>query len=258
MPARGSLRRKPNYETVRNKEPRRRQDPKMLSAFWFGFLDAQRSDLPWRRILRPEHDPHRVGIEIDFPGGNAGPDELLGIVGCEPLGGGVEEFHELHAHLEIGAAIPARGNADTHIVVELTTDEALGHLEQPSHDHALQADAVLAAEAPCQHARARGIGAERQKLAADLRMRPPTTLRLTIPLRLRAGGEVVTVEFEKLGHRGVDVHAARGRGTPPSGDEVSDVDLRHLNRVRQFTWGALQLAQPASDQLTDFDGALQG
>ena len=134
-----------------------------------------------------------MGIEIDFPGGNARTDELLGVVGCQPLGRGVEEFHELHAHLEIAAAIPARSNADTHIVVELTTDEALGHLEQSSYDHALQTDAVLAAEATRQHARAGGIGAERQKLAPNLRMRPTTTLRLTIPLRLGAGGEVVTV-----------------------------------------------------------------
>src|SRR5713226_7018476 len=126
MPARGSLRRKANYETVRNKEPRRRQEAKMLSAFWFGLLDTQRSDLPWCRILRPEHDPHRVGIEIDLPSGNARPDELLGVIGREPFGGGIEEFHQLHAHLQIAAAIAARGNADTHIVVELATDEALG------------------------------------------------------------------------------------------------------------------------------------
>ena len=66
------------------------------------------------------------------------------------------------------------------------------------------------------------------------------------------------MQLEELGHRGVDVHPARGRGTPPSGNEVSDIDLRHLNRIRQLAWGALQLAQPAPHQFSDFDGALQG
>jgi hypothetical protein len=66
------------------------------------------------------------------------------------------------------------------------------------------------------------------------------------------------MEFEELGHRGVDVHAAGGRGTPPSGDEVSDIDLGHLNRVRQLARGALQLAQPTPYEFSNFDGALQG
>src|SRR5439155_12524811 len=92
----------------------------------------------------------------------------------------------------------------------------------------------------------------------DLRMRPALALRLAVPLRLGAGREVVTVQLEELGHRGVDVHAARGRGTPPSGDEVTDIDLRHLNRIRQLARGTLQLTQPAPYQFSDFDGALQG
>src|SRR5256714_12564446 len=122
-------------------------------------LDTQRSRLPRSRILRPEHDPHRLGIEIDFPGGNARTDELLSIIRREPFRGRVEEFHQLHAMLEIAAAIPARRDANPDIVIELTTDEPLGHLEQPSHDYALQADAVFAAETSRQRARAGGIGA---------------------------------------------------------------------------------------------------
>ena len=122
-------------------------------------LDTQRSHLPRSRILRPEHDPHRLGIEIDFLRRNARTDKLLRIIRREPFRGRVEEFHQLHAMLEIAAAIPARRNANPHIVIELTTDEALGHLEQPSHDYALQADAVFAAQTSRQRARAGGIGA---------------------------------------------------------------------------------------------------
>src|SRR5262245_49496575 len=89
-------------------------------------------------------------------------------------------------------------------------------------------------------------------------MRPAPALGLPIPLRLGAGGQVVAVELEKLGHRRVDVHAAGCRGTPPSGDDISDIDLRHLNRIRQLARGPLQLTQATPDELTDFDGALQG
>src|SRR5260370_26056830 len=89
-------------------------------------------------------------------------------------------------------------------------------------------------------------------------MRPPLALGLAVPLRLGAGGQVVPVQLEELGHRRVDVHPARGRGTPPAGDEVRDGDLRHLNRIRERARAALQLAQPAPYELSNLDGALQG
>src|SRR3989475_1318457 len=86
--------------------------------------------------------------------------------------------------------------------------------------------------------------------------RPPRSTLFPYTTLFRS--QVVPMELEELGHRGVDVHATGGRGTPPSGDEVRDVDLRHLNRIRQFARGALQLAQPAPYEFSDFDGALQG
>src|SRR5207237_10105604 len=133
----------------------------------------QRSRLPRSWSLRPEHDPHRLRIEIDFPGGNARTNELLRIIRREPFRSRVEEFHQLHAMLEIAAAVPARRDANAHIVIELTTDEPLGHLEQPSHDYALQPAALFATETSRQPARGGGIGAPRQELLAGLGSRPP-------------------------------------------------------------------------------------
>src|SRR2546427_2671106 len=56
--------------------------------------------------------------------------------------------------------------------------------------------------------------------------RPPRSTLFPYTTLFRS--QVVPMELEELGHRRVDVHAAGGRGTPPSGDEVGDVDLRHL------------------------------
>src|SRR5207253_5583765 len=113
------------------------------------------------------------------------------------------------------AAFAARRNADAHIVIELATDESLGNLEQTSHDHALQTDAVLAAEAAGQDSGAIGIGAEREELATNLGMRAPPALRFAIPLRLGAGWEIVAMWLVDLGLRCVEVDAGWERGSPP-------------------------------------------
>src|SRR5437867_5340853 len=220
--------------------------------------DAQRTHLSRRGILRPQDNPHGVGIEIDIPAGDARPDEFLAVLRREPLGRRIEKLHQLHAHLEVRAAVAARGDADTDIVIELAADEALRHFEQPADNDALQHHAVLAAEAPRQHPGPGRIEAQGQELAPDLGMGSALALRLAVPLRLGAGGQVVPVQLEELGHRRVDVHPTGRRGTPPSGDEVRDVDLRHLNRIRQLARGALQLAQPAPYEFSNLDGALQG
>src|SRR6185437_4616328 len=221
-------------------------------------LDAQRPHLPRRRILRPEDNPHGVGIEVDIPTSDPGTHELLGVLGRETLGRGIEELHELHAMLQIRAAVATRGDADAHIVVELPAHESLRDLEQAADDDALEHDAVLAAEPARQNAGACLVEANRQELAPDLRMRPALALGLAIPLRLGAGGEIIPVQLEELGHWRVNVHASRSRGAPTAGNEISDIDFGHLNRIRQLARGALQLAQPTPNKLTDFDGALQG
>src|SRR5438046_6871455 len=94
-------------------------------------LDAESPDLPRGRILRPQHDAHRVRLEIDVPSGDAGTNEFLGIFRREPLRSRVEELHQLHAHLEVGAAVAARRDADPEIVIELATHEHLGKFDQP-------------------------------------------------------------------------------------------------------------------------------
>src|SRR5206468_6181419 len=127
-------------------------------------------------------------VEIDFPARDAWPDEFLTILGREALGRCVEELHQLHPHLEIGAAVTARRDADAHVVVELAAYEALRHLEQPPDDDTLQHHTVVATEPARQHPRASRVDAQRQELAPDLRMRPALTLGLAVPLRLGTGG----------------------------------------------------------------------
>src|SRR5260221_142091 len=163
-------------------------------------LDTQRANLSRGGILRPQHDSHRMGVVIDLPARDARPDKFLTVVRRETLRRGVEELHQLHAHLEVSAAVAARGDADTDIVIELAAHEPLGHFEQPAHDHALQHHAVLAAQPPRQNTSPGLVETEGKELPPDLRMRPSLALGLAVPLGLRAGGEVVPVELEKLGH----------------------------------------------------------
>src|SRR6266852_9429398 len=82
-------------------------------------LDAQRPHLPRCRILRPQHDPHGVRVDIDIPARDARPHKLRAVIGREPFGRGIEELHQLHPPLEIGTAFTARRDANTHIVIEL-------------------------------------------------------------------------------------------------------------------------------------------
>src|SRR6266850_735652 len=69
---------------------------------------------------------------------------------------------------------------------------------------------------------------------------------------------IVAMQFQELGHRGVDIHSPGCRRHAPPGDEVSDIDLRHLNRLRELARRTLQFTQPAPHQLTNLHGTLQG
>ncbi|HLZ46247.1 MAG TPA: hypothetical protein VKQ05_11275 [Gemmatimonadales bacterium] len=188
-----------------------------------------------------------MGIQIDVPSRDARPDKFLTIFGREPFGRGIEKFHQLHPHLEIGAAVPTRCDTDADIVVELATHEALRDLEQATDDDALEHYPILATDAPRDHPRPRRIEAKRQELVPDLRMGAPLALGFPIPLSFGTGRKVIPVQFEELGHRRIDVHAAWGRRTPTTRNQVSDIDFGHLNRIRQLARGALELAQPAPD-----------
>src|SRR5207249_11797582 len=78
------------------------------------------------------------------------------------------------------------------------------------------------------------------------------------PLRAGAGGQVVAVQPQELGHRRIQVAAARRRRTAATGHQVRHVVLGYLHGLRELTRRALELPQTAPEKQTDLHGILEG
>src|SRR2546427_1035768 len=80
-------------------------------------------------LLRPQHDAHRLRVEIEIPRSDARPHEILINLEREDVGAGVEEVEQAHPDVEIVAPLSGRGDPDPHLIVQLAAHEPLGHLE---------------------------------------------------------------------------------------------------------------------------------
>src|SRR5437660_3307204 len=66
-----------------------------------GALEVERPFLSGPRLLRAQHDAHRLGLHIDIPRGDAGPHEVRVMRRGQGVGPGIEEIEHADAHVEV-------------------------------------------------------------------------------------------------------------------------------------------------------------